>query len=262
MLRLLFVVIILSWSIAATAAVRVEALASLRGTAIQVNDTLISWERLRNGVLEAQGRFDTPFDVRDFEIGQLARGGTRIQLDRNGVRLTISPAPGPWGVETGLLLDGPQQVTYDRGLDRARARDIPGALAAWRPLALDLDRGPQVRASVWLAVPNRRACLSIRWPPVETSTLKNGSTVRESMTPMPCLRRRRDLPCGLEMFVSRPWPTKPPVRRGRWTPRGRPTSLLASRWAECGSNLRGRSISVVRSFPAPCSWRRPHSRSR
>lgn len=146
------VVVLLLGSVA-TAQVVVEGVAphSAGGRAgVQVGDRLLSWERTRTSGSTITGRFRHPFDAREFEIEQQPRGGTRVLAERGGQRLEFRPDIGEWGVSTGLLLDGDRHRVYTRGLERARARDIDGAAAAWRPLAVDLHDAGQVGAAVWL----------------------------------------------------------------------------------------------------------------
>jgi hypothetical protein len=141
------------WSQRAESAVRVERVETPSAAAsagIRTGDRLLSWQRTRQGQVVARGRFLQPFDIRDFELEQLPRGGTRVILERDGTQITVAPVPGPWGLEAGLDLESELQRRYDRGLARARAHDIPGALEVWRPLAVDLERGRQVAAAIWL----------------------------------------------------------------------------------------------------------------
>lgn len=118
---------------------------------LRPDDELTSWERPRGDTVVARGVFRRPFDARDFEIEQLARGPARITIRRGGVVSTVRVRSGFWGLEPGLILPDPiLNVRFKEGLAHARARRVQAALDIWRPLAEQLRARRQLRSAIWL----------------------------------------------------------------------------------------------------------------
>jgi tetratricopeptide (TPR) repeat protein len=79
----------------------VEATGALARAGLRTGDVLVSWRRAGSAGLPATGgTFETPFDVDLVEVEQAPRGALTVSVRRGGVRLTLAPKPGPWGVTT------------------------------------------------------------------------------------------------------------------------------------------------------------------
>lgn len=95
-------------------------------------DVLLGWSRGN-----ANGHFESPFEVLEIEAEQKPRGRVTLEGARHGQKLTWSIGPDQWGVEVRPSLPSRLASLYREGQELAQAGKFADAVVQWQAAAVE-----------------------------------------------------------------------------------------------------------------------------
>jgi len=104
-------------------------------------DVVLDWSRG-----DANGQFESPFELSEIEAEQKPRGPVTLEGTRNGLRQTWSMGPDQWGVEVRPNLPSRLMELYREGKELAQAGKLADAVVQWQAAADE----SQAYSCVWL----------------------------------------------------------------------------------------------------------------